>query len=111
MKHKEIKKKERSAGHRRKGQNNSVYQSLVLITQFGMEMIIPIFLCSFLGIWIDRRAGTSYWVIILFFAGALAGFTNIYKLARKVCGGNHHGSRETKRQEIGERDEEKKDGL
>lgn len=49
-------------------------------------MIVPIFLCTFLGIWIDKKAGTSFWVIILFFMGALAGFTNIYKLAKKING-------------------------
>lgn len=61
-----------------------MFQSLALIMQFGIQMLVPIFMCLFLGIWIDRRAGTSFWVIVLFFMGALAGFTNIYKLARKI---------------------------
>ena len=33
----------------------SVYQSLVLITQFGINMIVPIFLCTGLGIFIDKK--------------------------------------------------------
>ena len=74
---------------KRRGYDRKVFQSLVLITEFGIHMIVPIFLCTFLGIWIDRKAGTSYVVIILFFIGALAGFTNIYKLAKKIYGTSH----------------------
>lgn len=74
---------------KRRGYDHSVFQALAMITQFGIHMIVPIFLCSFLGIWIDRKTGTSYWVIIFFFIGALAGFTSIYKLAKKIYGTSH----------------------
>lgn len=69
---------------RKQKYDRSVYRSLALITQFGINMLVPIFLCSFLGIWIDRKAGTSYWMIILFFVGALAGFRNIYVMASRI---------------------------
>ena len=75
-----------SKKRKRGGVDRSVFQSLALVTQFGIHMIVPIFLCTFLGICIDEKAGTSFWVIILFFMGALAGFTNIYKLAKKING-------------------------
>lgn len=64
--------------------SKSVYRSLILITQFGLSMLVPIFMCTFLGIFIDQKAGTSFWVIILFFAGALAGANNIYKFAKSI---------------------------
>lgn len=69
---------------RRKKYDKSVYQSLALITQFGINMLVPVFLCSFVGIWLDEKFGTSFWMILLFFAGALAGFRNIYIMAKKV---------------------------
>lgn len=62
----------------------NVYRALALISQFGINMIVPIFLCSFAGIFLDRRLGTSYWMVILFFAGALAGFRNVYIFARRI---------------------------
>lgn len=62
----------------------TVYQSLTLITQFGINMLVPIFLCSFLGWFLDDKFGTSYLFVILFFVGALAGFRNIFILARKI---------------------------
>ena len=46
----------------------SVYRSLALITQFGINMLVPIFLCVMAGIYI----------------GALAGFRNIFIMAKKI---------------------------
>lgn len=66
--------------------DKSVYQSLVLITQFGINMLVPLFMCFFAGYWLDGKLETSYWTIILFFVGALAGFRNIYIMAKKVYG-------------------------
>lgn len=63
---------------------SSVYQTLALITQFGISMLVPIFLCSFLGKYLDDTLNTSYWFIILFFVGALAGFRNVYIMAKKT---------------------------
>jgi F0F1-type ATP synthase assembly protein I len=45
-------------------------------------MIVPIVLCTFAGIFLDRLFDTSFIVIILFFLGAAAGFRNIYIFAK-----------------------------
>lgn len=62
----------------------NVYHALTMITQFGINMLVPIFLCSFAGIYMDRKFGTSFWMVLLFFAGALAGFRNVFVFARKI---------------------------
>lgn len=69
---------------RRRKYDKSVYQSLALITQFGINMLVPVFLCSFAGIWLDEKFDTSFWMILLFFVGALAGFRNIYIMAKRI---------------------------
>lgn len=56
----------------------------MMITQFGVNMLVPIFLCSFAGMFLDRKLGTNVWTVALFFVGALAGFTNVFRFARKV---------------------------
>ena len=56
---------------------------LSYITQFALNMLVPIFLCSALGYYIDSRLGTDFCFIILFFAGAAAGARNIYILAKR----------------------------
>lgn len=78
----------------------SVYQSLAVITQFGVNMLVPIFLCSFAGMFLDGKFGTAYWFVLLFFVGALAGFRNIFILARKIYEGDssdEDGHQQTKR--------------
>ena len=64
--------------------DKSVFRALSLITQFSINMLVPILMCTFLGMFIDKKAGTSFWVVILFFVGAMAGFRNIYIFAKKI---------------------------
>lgn len=64
--------------------NRNVYQALTMIMQFGINMLVPIFLCSFAGMYLDRKFNTSFWMILLFFVGTLAGFTNVFRFARKI---------------------------
>lgn len=65
----------------KKSSNN--FRILSYVTQFSINMLVPIFLCSFAGYYIDNKFGTSVFFIILFFVGAIAGARNIYILARK----------------------------
>lgn len=62
----------------------SVYRSLTLITQFGINMLVPVFLCSLAGVYIGRKFSIDWIVIPLFFMGALAGFQNIYRMSKKI---------------------------
>lgn len=64
--------------------NKNVYRALAMITQFGLNMMVPILGCSFLGSFIDKKLGTSFFVIIFFFIGALAGFRNVFLFSRKI---------------------------
>ena len=67
---------------KRRDRRNAV-QLLGMISQFGINMLVPIVLCFFAGRFLDKHFGTVWWTIVLFFAGALAGFRNIYVLAKK----------------------------
>jgi len=69
---------------RKKHFDKSVYRSLTLITQFGVNMLVPICMMSALGIFLDKKLDTSYWMVILFFVGAIAGGQNIYRMAKKL---------------------------
>lgn len=64
--------------------NRNVYQALMMISQFGINMLVPIFICSFAGIFLDWKFETSFWTVLLFFVGALAGFRNVFRFARKI---------------------------
>lgn len=64
--------------------DKSVYKALTFFSQFTINMLVPIFLCSLAGYFLDQKLDTSMFFIILFFVGALAGFRNVYILAKKV---------------------------
>lgn len=69
----------------KKKEKRQVMNALILVFQFGINMIVPIFLCCMLGIWIGKKTNISWMMIPFFFVGALAGFTNIYKMAKNLC--------------------------
>ena len=77
--------------------DRSVYRSMTLISQFGINMIVPVAMCMFLGIFLDTKLGTGYWTVILFFVGALAGFNSIYKMAKKII--NNKSSKDNDRED------------
>lgn len=80
-----------------KKDTRQVLDALVLVFQFGINMIVPIFLCCLLGIWIGDKTGISWMMIPFFFIGALAGFTNIYKMARKIYSRNDKDRKHVKK--------------
>lgn len=63
---------------------SQVIRSLAMISQFGINMVVPIALCSAVGYFIDEWLGTGFFIILFFFVGALAGGRNIYIFARKI---------------------------
>ena len=63
--------------------NKSVYTTLTLISQLGISMIVPIFLCTFIGVKLDEKYGWST-TIPLIVAGVLAGARNVYALVKQA---------------------------
>lgn len=82
-----------------------VYTNLALITQLGIHMMTPIFVCVAAGVLIDRYFGTSSTVILLIL-GILAGGRNTYILAMKAAG----GKKKSKRSDYISQEYEKKEG-
>lgn len=72
------------AGRHRRGYDKNVFRSLTMITQFGINMLVPICAMSALGIYLDKRFDTSFWMIVLFAAGAIAGGQNVYRAAKQI---------------------------
>lgn len=59
-----------------------IFQALMLVSQFGLNMIVPIAMCMMLGIWLDAKYDMPWVIVVMFFLGALAGFTNVFKMAK-----------------------------
>ena len=63
-----------------------IMKVMVCISQFSISMLVPIAMCFFGGLLLDKWLGTSYIAIVLFFVGAIAGGRNVYLLAKKYSG-------------------------
>lgn len=84
----------------KKPYKKSVYQSLVLLSQFGINMVVPIAMCCAVGIWLDNRFHTAWITIVLFFIGAIAGGQNIYRLVKKMDGKDKESDKASDQTEI-----------
>jgi len=71
------------------------YQNLILISQISIQIMVPIFLCLFIGLWLDEKFGT-WFTIPLLFLGIAAGGRNAYILAMSAV---KRDSRRKKRDE------------
>ena len=60
---------------------NIVFQTLALISQVGISMIVPILLCVILGVFLEERFSLSL-TIPLIVVGVLAGARNVYVLLK-----------------------------
>ncbi|MDE7325235.1 MAG: AtpZ/AtpI family protein [Lachnospiraceae bacterium] len=59
-----------------------VIKALLMVSQIGISMIVPIFLAAFLGYRLDGWLGTGFFFLVFLLFGILAAFRNIYKLTK-----------------------------
>lgn len=58
-------------------------ENLVLITQLGINVMTPVFLCLIAGDWLDRKFGTGLTIPFLIL-GILSGGLSAYKMAKST---------------------------
>ncbi|MGN1084520.1 MAG: AtpZ/AtpI family protein [Lachnospiraceae bacterium] len=63
-------------------QNGRIIKALVLVTQIGFSMMVPVFLCVFAGNFIDEKAGTGFFMPLFLLFGIGAAFRNVYYLLK-----------------------------
>lgn len=63
--------------------NKGVAKSLTMISQVGISMLVPIFLCCMLGLFLEDKTGWPAF-IPLFILGALAGMRNVYLMLAAI---------------------------
>lgn len=65
------------------GYKKSVFRSLAMVTQLGLSIMTPVFLCVFIGYQIDSRWGTK-WMVPLLILGVLAGGRCAWQLVSRI---------------------------
>ncbi len=63
--------------------NKRVIRSFTMISQVGISMLVPIFLCCMLGMFLEN---SLHWpaFIPMFILGALAGMRNVYLMIAAI---------------------------
>ncbi len=61
---------------------SSVAKGILMISQIGISMLVPIFLCVFAGSKLDDLLGTNYITLIAIVLGIMAAFRNIYLMTK-----------------------------
>lgn len=59
-----------------------VIKAITMITQIGISMMVPIFLCIFIGYELDRKFHTNAWFLIWLVLGIITSFRNVYYLTK-----------------------------
>ena len=74
-------------------QKRSVFQAFTMIIQFGLNMIVPIVMCTLFGVWMGEKFQMPVITIPLFLMGALAGFRNIFIMEKKIYQNDNNDSK------------------
>lgn len=74
--------------------DSNVLKHLALINQIGISMIVPIFICLYIGKWIDSLLSTNAIItLLMLFIGIMVSFRNFFvmtsKFINKDKGENH----------------------
>lgn len=87
--------------YRKRDKNTSnIMRTLTLVSQIGISMLVPIFLCFFIGLFLDKKLGSNFCIIIFFFIGAIAGFRNVYVLVMRTMKINDNNKAKTRNRDI-----------
>lgn len=71
----------------KKKSNRDVVRALALITQLGLNMLVPIVLCFFLGRWLDGVFHTGFLLPVFIILGILTAYRNLYESTKTLLKG------------------------
>ena len=67
-----------------KKEKRTITYMISLITQVGISMIVPIFLCMFIGIKVNKYIDAPIIVLVSVLFGCVVSFRNVYVLVRSI---------------------------
>ena len=83
------------------GKKKSGLNNLVLISQLGINIMTPVFLCLLAGIFIDRRTGWNT-ILPLILVGVLSGCLSAYRVCKNSIEREQNESREEEKARLKE---------
>lgn len=61
----------------------SVYTTFAMISQVGISMVVPILLCTYVGVWLEEKFDFP-WTVIMIVVGVLAGVRNVIAMLKRM---------------------------
>lgn len=89
--------------------DHDTMRAFSMILQIGISVLVPVFLCLAVGLWLDQKWGAG-WTIPLLILGFLAGGRNAWILAKKTAESQKKRQEEETYDLMGMWREEEKDG-
>ncbi|RKI41811.1 AtpZ/AtpI family protein [bacterium D16-51] len=74
--------------------DKKVLRSFVMISQIGISMMVPVFLCGAIGYWLNNWLHQELLFLFMLFLGIGAAFRNLYLLTRSFYAGDLKKERE-----------------
>lgn len=62
--------------------DKKVLRSFAMISQIGISMMVPVFLCGVIGYWLNNWLNHGLLFLLMLFIGIGAAFRNLYLLTR-----------------------------
>ena len=62
--------------------DRTILRCFAMISQIGISMMVPMFLCAGIGWWLDKQFHTQVWFLVMLFLGMGAAFRNVYLLTK-----------------------------
>ena len=60
---------------------HGIGQAIVMITQLSINMLVPVFMCLFIGIWLDKHLGTGWLTLVFLILGIMASIRSMFMLS------------------------------
>ena len=57
---------------------HGIGQAIVMITQLSINMLVPVFMCLFIGIWLDKRLGTGWLTLVFLILGIMSSIRSMF---------------------------------
>ena len=70
----------------KKAQERKALRMLLLISQVGICMMVPVFFCLFVGRWVAERTGHPLVFLLFLLTGVLAGFRSCWQVIARFTG-------------------------
>lgn len=90
-------------------QNREVANSLVLVLQFGLNVITPILLCTIVGAVLTKNFGSKGYTIAGILIGIVAAFNGAYRMVRGYLKNPESPGQRARRLEEAKQSQEVKD--